>query len=84
MKSLSLFFFFSPFLFFCMKRKKKSGKKKKRNEQREGRGWLMWLVHTGYYIRADESTPAGKTMRSQDWGSASSTPPSVNDGICEV
>lgn len=41
-------------------------------------------VHTGYYIRADGSTLAGMTMRSQDWGSATSIPPLVNDGICGV
>lgn len=41
-------------------------------------------VYTGYYIRADGSTLAGMTMRSQDWGSADSIPPLVNDGICDV
>lgn len=41
-------------------------------------------VHTGYYIRADGSTLAGMTMRSQDWGSATSIPPLVNDGLCGV
>lgn len=50
----------------------------KDNEQRG------WCACTGYYIRADGSTLAGMTMRSQDWGSATSTPPLVNDGLCGV
>lgn len=52
---------------------------------KEKEGANVVLTHkTGYYIRADGSTLAGKTMQSQDWGSASSTPPSVNDGMCDV
>lgn len=50
----------------------------------KGMGADVVVVHTDYYIRADGSTPAGTTMQSQDWGSASSTPPSVNDGMCDV
>lgn len=41
----------------------------------------IWI---GYYIRADGSTLAGMTMRSQDWVSATSIPPLINDGICSV
>lgn len=68
----SVIFFLLLFLSLFMKKKWK-----KDNEQGAD-------VHTGYYIRADGSTLAGMTMRSQDWGSATSTPPLVNDGLCDV
>lgn len=65
-----LFFFFFPFSFY---------EEKVEKDTEQGAD-----VHTGYYIRADGSTLAGMTMRSQDWGSATSTPPLVNDGLCGV
>ncbi|KAJ6185326.1 hypothetical protein N7519_006627 [Penicillium mononematosum] len=43
-----------------------------------------YFVEPQYYIRADDSTEAGKAIGAADWGSASSDPVSVHSGVCEA
>ncbi|KAJ5602357.1 hypothetical protein N7537_005313 [Penicillium hordei] len=43
-----------------------------------------YFVEPQYYIRADDSTEAGKVIGAADWGSATSDPVSVQSGVCEA
>ncbi|KAF3396420.1 hypothetical protein F1880_006584 [Penicillium rolfsii] len=43
-----------------------------------------YFVDPQYYIRADDSTDAGKALGAADWGEASSNPPSVHAGVCSA
>ncbi|KAF4763816.1 hypothetical protein HAV15_000095 [Penicillium sp. str.  len=43
-----------------------------------------YFVEPQYYIRADDSTEAGKVIEAADWGSATSDPVSVQSGVCEA
>ncbi|KAJ5104338.1 hypothetical protein NUU61_001685 [Penicillium alfredii] len=53
------------------------------NDAFRSQDW-WYFVDPQYYIRADDSTDAGKAIGDANWGSADSNPPKVQSTVCDA